>query len=179
MRDTSGNAVVPYVGIVDLSSPANRTRSEAELPFLIAHLSLYTDNGQSRLDVGWQSGQGPPILYGNLVSSLDVLEDLQGNMGLFFIFPDVSIRWQGRFQLGISLLRISRQVDFVLFWEVIYSLIVAHVAQTLKGALAWQIPAQFLRRRAQDLSKSYLRTSTKQSVSGLIASSRFRALMTS
>jgi hypothetical protein len=52
--------------------------------------------------------QPSPILYGNLVSSVDQLEDLQGNMGLFFIFPDVSIRWQGRFQLGITALRISR-----------------------------------------------------------------------
>jgi len=56
------------------------------------------------------NGQSPPILYGNLVSSVDQLEDLQGNLGLFFLFPDVSIRWRGRFQLGVSLLRISRRV---------------------------------------------------------------------
>lgn len=91
VRDPSGNPVIP----------------QAELPFLIAHLSLYTDNGLTRMDVGYTMGQGPPLLYGNLVSSLDILEDLQGNTGLFFIFPDVSIRWCGRFQLGISLLRIS------------------------------------------------------------------------
>ncbi|KAK0217992.1 velvet factor, partial [Armillaria fumosa] len=97
VRDPSGNPVIPY----------------AELPFLIAHLSLYTDNGLTRMDVGYTMGQGPPLLYGNLVSSLDILEDLQGNTGLFFIFPDVSIRWCGRFQLGISLLRISRLVLFI------------------------------------------------------------------
>ncbi|KAJ7714686.1 hypothetical protein B0H14DRAFT_3014969 [Mycena olivaceomarginata] len=28
-------------------------------------------------------------------------------MGLFFVFPDVSIRWRGRFQLGVTLIRIS------------------------------------------------------------------------
>lgn len=54
--------------------------------------------------------ESPPILYGNLVSSVSQLEDLQGNMGLFFLFPDVSIRSRGRFQLGISLVRISRSV---------------------------------------------------------------------
>ena len=55
-------------------------------------------------------GHTPPILYGNLVSSVDQLEDLQGNLGLFFLFPDVSIRWRGQYQLGISLLRIYRHV---------------------------------------------------------------------
>ncbi|KAF8884985.1 velvet factor-domain-containing protein [Infundibulicybe gibba] len=93
VRDPSGNSVVP----------------ESELPFLIAHLSLFSENGLTPLDMGSSIGrqQSPPILYGNLVSSIDQLEDLQGNMGLFFIFPDVSIRCRGRFQLGISLLRIS------------------------------------------------------------------------
>jgi hypothetical protein len=41
---------------------------------------------------------------------VDHLEDQNGNMGLFFIFPDVSIKWRGRFQLGITLVRISRRV---------------------------------------------------------------------
>ncbi|KAF8075079.1 velvet factor-domain-containing protein [Lyophyllum atratum] len=94
VRDSSGNSVVP----------------EAELPFLIAHLSLFSDDGLTALDMGSSIGRGhtPPLLYGNLVSSIDQLEDLQGNMGLFFVFPDVSIRWRGRFQLGIAVMRISR-----------------------------------------------------------------------
>ncbi|TFK74912.1 hypothetical protein BDN72DRAFT_758689 [Pluteus cervinus] len=93
VRDPSGNSIVP----------------ESELPFLIAHLSLFSENGSVPLDTGSSIGRGQitPILYGNLVSSIDQLEDLQGNMGLFFLFPDVSIRDRGRFQLGITLLRIS------------------------------------------------------------------------
>ncbi|KAF8159793.1 velvet factor-domain-containing protein [Crassisporium funariophilum] len=94
VRDPSGNSVVP----------------EAELPFLIAHLSLYTNDGSIPLDMGSSIGRGqahsPPILYGNLVSVVDQLEDLQGNMGLFFLFPDVSIRWRGRYQLGVTLSRL-------------------------------------------------------------------------
>jgi hypothetical protein len=59
------------------------------------------------------SGEAPPrrLLYGNLVSSPQKLRDLQGRLGLYFLFPDASIRWRGRFQLGISLLRISEYVD--------------------------------------------------------------------
>lgn len=81
---------------------------EAELPFLIAHLSLYSEDG-SPLDMGSDIGCGnsPPLLYGNLVSSIEQLEDPQGNLGLFFLFSDVSIRWRGRYQLGISLTKLS------------------------------------------------------------------------
>jgi len=100
VRDSHGNSIVP----------------EEELPFLIAHLSLYTENGMTPLDMGSPTGPGyrlgipQPILYGNLVSSLQQLEDQNGNRGMFFIFPDVSIRWRGRFQLGITLVRICRRV---------------------------------------------------------------------
>ncbi|KAJ7861125.1 velvet factor-domain-containing protein [Mycena olivaceomarginata] len=95
VRDANGNSIVP----------------QDELPFLIAHLSLFTENGIASLDMGSSTtGQPPPILYGSLVSSLNHLEDHNGNMGLFFLFPDVSIRWRGRFQLGVTLLRISRRV---------------------------------------------------------------------
>ena len=57
--------------------------------------------------------QAPPILYGNLVSVVEQLEDLQGNKGLFFLFPDVSIRWRGRYQLGVTLSRISKYAVFL------------------------------------------------------------------
>ncbi|KAJ3731703.1 velvet factor, partial [Lentinula guzmanii] len=94
IQDASGNPVVP----------------EAELPFLIAHLSLYNDSRLEGVDRNpTQGGYSPAsALYGNLVSSVEQLEDLQGNRGLFFLFPDVSIQWRGRYQLGITLLRISR-----------------------------------------------------------------------
>ncbi|KAJ8094671.1 hypothetical protein PM082_010677 [Marasmius tenuissimus] len=94
IRDSSGNPVVPNV----------------ELPFLIAHLSLYSEDGRTRLDTGSPVPTGP-MLYGNLVASLAHLEDLQGNKGLFFIFPDVSVRWRGRYRLGVTLLRISDAVS--------------------------------------------------------------------
>jgi len=95
VKDPSGNSVVP----------------ETELPFLVAHLSLFSGDGLTSLDMGSYIGSGlsqsPPILYGSLVSVVEQLEDLQGNKGLFFLFPDVSIRWRGRYQLGVTLSRIS------------------------------------------------------------------------
>ena len=56
-------------------------------------------------NIGHQTAS--PILYGNLVSTIELLEDLQGNLGLFFLFPDVSIRWRGRYRLGVTLARLS------------------------------------------------------------------------
>ncbi|KAJ3515985.1 hypothetical protein NLJ89_g1407 [Agrocybe chaxingu] len=95
VRDPSGNSVIP----------------EAELPFLIAHLSLFSGDGYTPLDTGSYIGRPtngtPPILYGHLVSTVEQLEDLQGNMGLFFLFPDVSIRSRGQYQLGVTLTRIT------------------------------------------------------------------------
>ncbi|KAJ7453975.1 hypothetical protein B0H11DRAFT_266250 [Mycena galericulata] len=73
--DSNGNSIIP----------------EEELPFLIAHLSLFSENGLTPLDMGssttgpgFRQGMPQPILY------------------------DVSVKWRGRFQLGITLVRISR-----------------------------------------------------------------------
>lgn len=81
-----------------------------EIPFLIAQLSLYSADGSAALDVVGPGGQTPSrqILYGNLVSSPHVLRNLQGRQGIYFLFPDVSIRIRGRFQLHVTLMRIPR-----------------------------------------------------------------------
>ncbi|TFK25595.1 hypothetical protein FA15DRAFT_617357 [Coprinopsis marcescibilis] len=97
IKDPSGNTVVP----------------EGEIPFLVAHLSLHSEDGTQSLDMGSQIGakNQAPILYGNLVSSVECLEDLQGNTGLFLLFPDVSVRWKGRYQLGITLSKLSSATE--------------------------------------------------------------------
>jgi len=117
VRDLSGNSIVPYVItsltyiLIDELRRGALFR-ESELPFLVAHLSLYSDDGAMSLDTGSFIGRGlsdyPPMLYGHLVSTVEQFEDLQGNMGLFFLFPDVSVRNCGRYQLGVSLIRITR-----------------------------------------------------------------------
>jgi hypothetical protein len=98
-----------------MNCPLTVRCSEAELPFLVTHLSLFTGDGLTSLDMA--AAPGSPVngqeehrrlLYGNLVSSAQILDDLQGQSGLFFVFSDVSIRQRGRFQLGVTLLRLSR-----------------------------------------------------------------------
>ncbi|KAG8220905.1 hypothetical protein J3R82DRAFT_2405 [Butyriboletus roseoflavus] len=75
VRDRFGNFIIP----------------EMELPFLVAHLSLFSDDGMRSLDMGTApNGEAPPrrLLYGNLVSSPQKLRDLQGRLGLYFLFSD-------------------------------------------------------------------------------------------
>jgi hypothetical protein len=52
----------------------------------------------------------PPdrLLYGNLVSSPHYLRNLEGRSGVYFLFPDVSVRRQGRYVLQLTLMRLSR-----------------------------------------------------------------------
>ncbi|KAI0705130.1 velvet factor-domain-containing protein [Cytidiella melzeri] len=83
---------------------------ENDFPFLIAHLALYNADGSTAVDVIGPGGQTPSQqrLYGNLVSSPHALRNLQGRLGIYFLFPDVSIRWRGRFTLSVTLMRIPR-----------------------------------------------------------------------
>ena len=87
--------------------------SDTDLPFLIAHLTLYSEDGSRALDVVGPGGQTPSqqLLYGNLVSSPHTLRNLQGRQGIYFLFPDVSVRWSGRYKLSVTLMRL---VSFVL-----------------------------------------------------------------
>ncbi|KAF9786484.1 velvet factor-domain-containing protein [Thelephora terrestris] len=95
IRDGSGN-VIP---------------EEGELSFLIAHLSLIpvTESG------GHSSTHTKPSdhtnqLYGSLVSSPQTFRDLHGRQGAYFLFPDVSVRIRGRFQLGVTLIELPGSV---------------------------------------------------------------------
>lgn len=79
------------------------------MPFLAAHLNLYNEDGSEPIDLV----DGPErqrMLYGTLVSSLHSLVDLEGQAGMFFIFPDISVRTRGRYTLRVNLLRLTGYV---------------------------------------------------------------------
>jgi hypothetical protein len=78
--------------------------SDEGLPFMVCHLSLFSGGGAS-------SESSSANLYGSLVSSPQVYRDLHGRQGIYFIFPDVSIRTRGHFQIRVSLIRLPRYVE--------------------------------------------------------------------
>jgi hypothetical protein len=84
--------------------------SDLEHPYLICHLSLHSEDGTTLDPVPSSNAHFPPdrLLYGNLVSSPHHLRNLEGRAGVYFIFPDVSVRLQGRYVLQLTLMRLSR-----------------------------------------------------------------------
>lgn len=48
------------------------------------------------------------VLMGSLVSSPSLLKNPQGKQGLYFAFPDLSIRTEGRYTLKFSLIKLTR-----------------------------------------------------------------------
>lgn len=46
------------------------------------------------------------MLYGTLIASPVEMVDLTGATGTYFCFPDVSVRYDGRYKLQASLMRI-------------------------------------------------------------------------
>jgi len=83
--------------------------ADTELPFLVANLKLYSANGTEPLDecLHSQTNQRHKMLYGTLVSSTHQLFDESNQAGTFFVFPDVSVRMQGRYKLRITLMRLA------------------------------------------------------------------------
>ena len=60
-------------------------------------------------------------IVGNLVASLQILEDLDGKQGHFFIFQDLSVRVNGQFRLKVSF------SIFVLFYSFSFSCIISQM----------------------------------------------------
>lgn len=84
------------------------------MPFLAAHLALYNEDGSEPVDIvegpsspNGRSGDRERMLYGTLVSSLHYYKDVNGQPGMFFLFPDVSVRRRGTYTLLVNLLRLT------------------------------------------------------------------------
>ncbi|KAH9940926.1 velvet factor-domain-containing protein, partial [Epithele typhae] len=82
---------------------------EAEFPFLVAQLSLLNGEGGAPMDYAAGDVDGRErLLYGSLVSSPQILNNLRGHRGMYFLFPDVAVRRLGRFQLKVVLIRMPQ-----------------------------------------------------------------------
>ncbi|OCF35504.1 hypothetical protein I316_02556 [Kwoniella heveanensis BCC8398] len=89
--DSDGDLIIPY----------------DELPFLICHLSLQTPDGEDAAMVYSPEGEPVSMLYGTLVAAPAEMNDATGATGIYFVFPDVSVRYVGRFRLQALLMRIT------------------------------------------------------------------------
>ncbi|KAG9001488.1 hypothetical protein FRB94_006570 [Tulasnella sp. JGI-2019a] len=94
------------VRLVVRDTSRNIIPAHTEMPFLAAHINLYSADGSEPIDLA-DGPDRPRMLYGTLVASLQSLVDLDGQPGMFFIFPDISVRTRGRYTLRVNLLRLS------------------------------------------------------------------------
>ncbi|KAH9840213.1 velvet factor, partial [Rhodofomes roseus] len=81
---------------------------DPDLSFLVAQVSILSTYDAVPAEAPSGHTSAPRLLYGNLVSSPHILRNLQGRQGVYFLFPDVSVRRQGQYQLCVTLLRIPR-----------------------------------------------------------------------
>ncbi|WVQ81504.1 hypothetical protein IAT38_003628 [Cryptococcus sp. DSM 104549] len=89
--DADGELIIPY----------------DELPFLVVHLFLKTPDGDDAAMVMSPQGERVSMLYGTLVAAPAEMDDQTGAPGVYFAFPDVSVRYVGRFRLQAVLMRIT------------------------------------------------------------------------
>lgn len=102
-----GPRVRSFLSCADISPTGHR---EGESSFLVAHLSLIPvlESGAHSPQTKLSDPTGQ--LYGSLVSSPQTFRDLHGRQGTYFLFPDVSIRRRGRFQLSVTLIELPGSV---------------------------------------------------------------------
>ncbi|PVG03149.1 hypothetical protein CPB86DRAFT_855839, partial [Serendipita vermifera] len=111
-------ALIVRLDVVDMTNHVLPV--DDEIPFFVSTLQLLDENGfpirdppdDPKLASAQPSAQR--LLYGSLVSSPYSLVDLSGRRGIYFMFPDVSIRVEGKFRLGVSLTRLRRDHEMTL-----------------------------------------------------------------
>ncbi|KAH9933301.1 velvet factor-domain-containing protein [Fomitopsis serialis] len=97
--------------LVVSDNPEAEIVDDPDLQFLVAQVSIHPGQGIPPVVAPpEQTSQAntPRLLYGNLVSSPHTLLNLQGRQGVYFLFPDVSVRRRGQYQLCVTLLRLPR-----------------------------------------------------------------------
>ena len=74
---------------------------------MVCHLTLETDVGDDAMMVTSPEDELVSMLYGTLVAAPAAMHNQDGAQGIYFAFPDVSVRYAGRFRLKANLLRIT------------------------------------------------------------------------
>ncbi|WOO83498.1 Spore development regulator RYP2 [Vanrija pseudolonga] len=80
--------------------------TEEELSNMICHLTLETPAGETAAQVKISDTEVVPMLYGTLITTPKQMLDTAGAPGVYFCFPDVSVRFPGRFRLKAYVTRL-------------------------------------------------------------------------
>ncbi|KAL1930429.1 hypothetical protein VTP01DRAFT_10591 [Rhizomucor pusillus] len=82
-----------------------------QTPFFVLHVTLWSADRNEERNIISNPPKCTRVLMGSLVSSPSLLKNPEGEQGLYFAFPDLSIRTEGRYTLRFSLMKLSNS-DF-------------------------------------------------------------------
>ncbi|KAI8080452.1 velvet factor-domain-containing protein [Thamnidium elegans] len=82
-----------------------------QIPFFVLHVTLWSDDRTEERNIISNPPKCTRVLMGSLVSSPSLLKNPEGEQGLYFAFPDLSIRTEGRYTLRFSLMKLANS-DF-------------------------------------------------------------------
>ncbi|WVO15313.1 hypothetical protein L204_102969 [Cryptococcus depauperatus] len=88
-------------------TPIQEPESYDELPFMVCHLDLETPEGRNTAMIETPEGEQVSVIYGTIVATPVEMKDQAGAAGVYFVFPDVSIRFVGNYRLKAALMRIT------------------------------------------------------------------------
>ncbi|CAO0792904.1 unnamed protein product [Mucor circinelloides] len=77
-----------------------------QIPFFVLHVTLWSDDRSEERNIISNPPKCTRVLMGSLVSSPSLLKNPEGEQGLYFAFPDLSIRTEGRYTLRFSLMKL-------------------------------------------------------------------------
>ncbi|KAI8882454.1 hypothetical protein K501DRAFT_323971 [Backusella circina FSU 941] len=77
-----------------------------QTPFFVLHVTLWSADRQEERNIISNPPKCTRVLMGSLVSSPSLLKNPQGKQGLYFAFPDLSIRTEGQYTLRFSLIKL-------------------------------------------------------------------------
>jgi hypothetical protein len=110
----------PIVELIETNGPVSPTQRQT----LVLQCTLWNEDGTEhrniiRTTTGATAGLGSAeelpiqpeekharVMMGNIFANATLLEDEEGKKGYFYIFPDLSIRVEGRYRLKFDLLRL-------------------------------------------------------------------------
>ncbi|CEG64376.1 hypothetical protein RMATCC62417_01357 [Rhizopus microsporus] len=82
-----------------------------QIPFFVLHVTLWSDDRTEERNIISNPPKCTRVLMGSLVSSPSLLKNAKNEPGLYFAFPDLSIRTEGRYTLRFSLMKLANS-DF-------------------------------------------------------------------
>ncbi|CAO3655468.1 unnamed protein product [Mucor fragilis] len=77
-----------------------------QTPFFVLHVTLWSADRTQERNIISNPPKCTRVLMGSLVSSPSLLKNPQGEQGLYFAFPDLSIRTEGQYTLRFSLIKL-------------------------------------------------------------------------